>query len=146
MRVALLLPVVLIAAACATHSLEPTAPTVDLLDTYWRVEQIDGYRLVRRPGTREPHIVLSREGSRVSGFAGCNNLSGAYLQVRDALSIENFLMTRMACGGEGDALEAAFTKALGSTSTYRIVANRLELRDVQGVTRMILEARRDATR
>ena len=143
MRAALLLPVALIAAACATHSLPPA---VDLFDTYWRAVQIDGRALARRPGTREPHMVLRREGSRVTGFAGCNNLTGAYLQVRDLLSFGNLAMTRMACGVEGDALEAAFTRALGSTSSYWIAGDRLELRDAQGVTRMILEARKDPTR
>ena len=140
---AVLVSLAVIAGGCATPSTEPSA---ELLDTYWRAVQIDGQAVVHRPGTRELHIVFRREGSRISGFAGCNNLAGGFRHDRDMLSFGNLAMTRMACGGEGDALEAAFTKALGSTSSYRIVADRLELRDVQGTTRMILEARKDATR
>jgi heat shock protein HslJ len=143
MRLALLSLVAAIGGGCATPSV---APPTELLDTYWRAAQIDGQAVVRRPGTRELHIVLRREGSRISGFAGCNNLAGGFRQDRDMLSFGNLAMTRMACVGEGDALEAAFTKALGSTVSWRIAGNTLELRDAQGTTRMILEAKKDSTR
>jgi heat shock protein HslJ len=142
-RVALL-PVALIVAGCST---QPAAPASDLLDRYWRVAQIDGQAVTRRPGTREPHIVLRREGSRISGFAGCNSLGGTFQQDGAALRFgDKLAMTRMACVGEGDALEAAFTKALLSTSSYSVVADKLELRDAQGAARMILETGKDSYR
>ena len=120
---------------------QPPAPGADLFGTYWRTVEIDGKPLVRRPGTREPHIVLRREDSRVSGFAGCNNLFGEFRQDGATLRFGDKLgMTRMACVGEGDALEQAFTKALLSASSYRIAGDRLELRDGQGAVRMVLEA------
>jgi len=143
MRVVLACLVAAIAGGCVTPS---SAPSAELLDTYWRAVQIDGKPLVRRPGTRELHIVLRREGSRISGFAGCNSLAGGFRQDREILSFGNLAMTRMACVGEGDALEAAFTKALGSTASWRITGNTLELRDAQGAARMTLEAGKDATR
>ena len=143
MRATLGLAIVFVAVACATQA---PVPKVDLLETYWRAVQIDGRPLVRRAGTREPHIVLRREGSRVSGFAGCNSLAGGFRQDRDMLTFGNLAMTRMACVGEGDAIEAAFTKALGSTVSWRITGNTLELRDAQGAARMTLEAGKDATR
>ncbi len=36
--------------------------------------------MVIHPGTREPHIILKREGGRVSEFAGCNALTGTFKQ------------------------------------------------------------------
>ena len=137
------MPVAFIAAACATQA---AAPRAELLETYWRTVQIDGKAIARRPGTREPHIVLRREGSRVNGFAGCNSLAGGFRLDREMLGFGNLAMTRMACVGEGDALEAAFTKALGSTVFWRITGNTLELRDAQGAPRMTLESGKDAIR
>jgi heat shock protein HslJ len=143
MRRAALLTAVIV-AGCAT---QPVAPTSDLLDTYWRVVLIDGQAVARRPGTREAHIVLRREDSRVSGFAGCNSLAGTFQQDGGTLRFgDKLAMTRMACVGEGDALEAAFTKALLSTRSFRVAAGQLELRDAQGAARMILETRKDSYR
>ena len=144
MKRATLLIAAWVVAGCAT---QPLAPASGLLDTYWRALQIDGQAIVRRPGTRELHIVLRREGNRISGFAGCNSLAGTFQQEGGALRIgDKLAMTRMACVGEGDALEAAFTKALVSTTSWRIVGDRLELRDVQGAARMIFETRKDSYR
>ena len=139
MRATLVLCAALSAGGCAT---QPAAPAKELLETYWRAEQIDGRAIVQRPGTREMHIVLMREGGRMSGFAGCNGLSGSYQLDGSTLRFgDRFAMTRMACVGEGDALEAAFTKALGSAASYRIAGNQLELRDASGAVRMIFEGR-----
>ena len=144
MRRALVSLLAAIASGCATPSPSPAAV---LLDTYWRAVQIDGQAVVHRAGTRELHIVLRREGSRISGFAGCNNLAGGFQQDGPSLRIgDKLAMTRMACvGDEGNALETAFTKALTSAASYRIAGDRLELRDAAGAVRMIFEARGPAT-
>ena len=144
MKRATLLIAAWVVAGCAT---QPVAPARDLLDTYWRAVQIDGQAIARRPGTRELHIVLKREGNRMSVFAGCNSVAGTFQQDGSALRFDDKLaMTRMACVGEGDALEAAFTKALVSTTSWRVVGDMLELRDAQGAARMILETRKDSYR
>ena len=125
---------------------QPPAPAAELFETYWRAVEIDGKPIVRRPGTREPHILLKREANRISGFAGCNSVAGTFRHEGVALRFgDKLAMTRMACAGEGDALEASFTKALTSTASYRIAGDRLELRDAQGAVRMIFEARGPAT-
>jgi heat shock protein HslJ len=137
-RTILVLCAALIVSACATQF---GAPATELLETYWRAEQIDGRPVGHRPGTRELHIVFGRDASRVSGFAGCNGFFGSFEQQGETLRFGNLGMTRMACVGEGDALEAAFTRALATTATYQITGTRLELRDAQGAVRMTLEAR-----
>ena len=143
MRRSTLLLAALIVAGCGT---QPVAPASDLLDTYWRAVHVDGRAIARRPGTRELHIVLKREGSRMSGFAGCNSFAGSFRHEGGTLRFgDKLAMTRMACVGEGDKLEASFTKALTSTVSYRIAADRLELRDAQGAVRTIFEARGPAT-
>ena len=136
---AALLVLATLGCGCAAQS---TAPSTGLFDTYWRATQIDRQAIVHRPGTREPHIVLKREGSRVSGFAGCNGFAGSFRQDGEKLRFDDRLaMTRMACVGEGDTLEAAFTKALLGTVSYRMAGQELELRDALGAVRMTLEAR-----
>jgi heat shock protein HslJ len=137
-RTILVLCASLIVSTCATQF---GAPATELLETYWRAEQVDGRPVGHLPGTRELHIVFGRDASRVSGFAGCNGFFGGFEHHGETLRFGNLGMTRMACMGEGDALEAAFTRALGSTASYRIVGNQLELRDKQGAVRLIFQAR-----
>jgi len=130
---------VLLSGCAAT---KPAAPAAELLDTYWRPAEIDGSAVVIRPGTREPHLLLSKEGGRVGGYAGCNSFSGSYILAGDALRFGPMAVTRRACLGDGaDALESAFLQALGATTQQRITAASLELRDAAGKTRMRLEAR-----
>jgi copper homeostasis protein (lipoprotein) len=120
----------------------PQAPgTAELTETYWRPVEVDGAPVVIHAGTREPHIVLRRDGSRVSGFSGCNTLAGGYKHDGSRLTFGPLITTRMACAGEeGNALEAAFVKALQGTATYRIVREALELRDAAGMVRLRFEA------
>jgi copper homeostasis protein (lipoprotein) len=113
-----------------------------LLETYWRPVENESGRVLVHAGTREPHVILRREGARISGYTGCNTLTGAFKHDGNILNFGKLIMTRMACLPEpGNVLEAAFVKALQSTASYRIIGESLELRDAAGMTRMRLEAR-----
>ena len=130
--------------ACATTGEKgpQSAGTAELLETYWRPVEIAGKPVVIHGGTREPHIILRREGARVTGFTGCNTLAGGYVQDRDRLMFGKMITTRMACVAEAsNAMEAAFVKALADAASYRIVGESLELRDAAGVIRARFEAR-----
>ena len=112
------------------------------METYWRLTELDGTAVATRVGTREPHLVFRREGARVSGFAGCNTISGTYQLDAGRLRFGPLAMTRMACASaDANAREAAFTKALEETVSQRITGDRLELRDVSATVRARLEAR-----
>ena len=75
--------------------------------------EIDGKPVTIRPGTRQPHVVLRREGSRISGFAGCNNLTGVFQLDGASLRIgDKLAMTRMACPPPQSELEALFVAAV----------------------------------
>ena len=128
---------------CATsEESRPLAATSELLETYWRPVEVFGKPVVVHAGTREPHVVLAREQSRVRGFTGCNSIAGAYTHDGQSLRFEKLLMTRRACvAPESNDLESAFTKALEATASYRIVGETLELRDGAGVMHMKLGAR-----
>jgi copper homeostasis protein (lipoprotein) len=111
-----------------------------LVETYWRPVEIEGQAVVIHAGTREPHFVLSREGGRVRGFTGCNNLMGAYEQGPDGFRFKGMATTRKACPPAND-IEARFVAALNATASVRVVGDALELRDKEGKVRMRLEAR-----
>jgi heat shock protein HslJ len=115
---------------------------VNLAETYWRLTEVDGKPVPSQPGAREPHIVLSRENARVTGFAGCNSLSGTYRRLSgDSLVFGPLAMTRMACASPAaNALEAGFVKGLDQVSWYRITGIVLELRDKSGEALIRMEA------
>ena len=140
-RVLFVLLALLAGCAVTTNNGAPDAAGAELLETHWRPVEIDGKPLTIQPGTREPHIVLTREG-RVSGNTGCNSLGGAYRQSVDGLRFEKLVMTRRACvAPEANALESAFVKALESSVSHRIAGELLELRDAAGTVRIRFEAR-----
>lgn len=111
-----------------------------LLGTYWRAVEIDGQPIIPAVEWREPHFMLSREGNRVVGSTGCNNLGGGFEQGADGFRFKGLLTTRMACSPPRDDLETLFLNALEATASQRIVGTTLELRDATGTLRMRLEA------
>ena len=121
---------------CAAEALATAA----LLDTRWRVVEIDGQPVRLTEGQREPHLQLSGEGNRVSGFSGCNNFSGGFEEGSDGFRFSRMAGTRRACIGDLMAQEGRLLAALAAIASRRIVGDMLELRDAQGAVRLRLEA------
>ena len=72
---------------------------------------------------------------RVSGFGGCNGFGGSYTLDGDSLAIAPVTATRKACiepEGAGE-LESWYFAALERVATWSIYADRLQLRDGEGV-------------
>lgn len=84
-------------AGCAA-TLPPTvdARRAELLESCWRPVEIDGKLVVIHAGTREQHIILKREGGRVTGYSGCNTLAGGIRVDGDSLHFGPLAMSRMA--------------------------------------------------
>lgn len=114
--------------------------TAPLLNTRWRVVEIDDQAVIVAAGQRKPELQLSGEGNRVRGFGGCNRLSGRFEQGSDGFLFKGLTSTRMACAGELGAQEARFIDALNATASRRIVGDALQLRDAQGRVRLRFEA------
>ena len=135
-RVAQLLAAAALLGGCAQQpAVVPPAP---LLETYWRPVEIEGVPYSPRPGVREAHLLLS--GSRVTGFTGCNNLTGGLEHGAARLTFRPLATTRMACLPD-NALEQRFLTAVNATTSYRIAGSTLELLDDAGRIRMRLVAR-----
>jgi heat shock protein HslJ/uncharacterized lipoprotein YbaY len=98
----------------------------DLIDTYWRLLEVDGTQVQTAEGRKEPHLILASAESRAHGNAGCNNYFGQYQLEDDTLTFSAMASTMMACI-DGMDTEQAFLVALGKTNRYVIEGLFLEL-------------------
>jgi copper homeostasis protein (lipoprotein) len=111
----------------------------ELQDTYWKLTRLGDEPVIIEPQQREPHLVLRSDG-QVTGFAGCNQLTGPYTVDGSMISFGALAMTQRACL-QGMETEAAFAKALHATVGFRLLAHHLELLDEAGDVVARLEAR-----
>lgn len=125
-RLGLALLVVLVAvAACGGRARVPR-----FAEHEWRLVQLDG-KPVRRDGDeRAPHLLFRGDG-RVTGFGGCNRLSGTYEVRGDRLTLGPLAATRMACADAMD-IESAFLGALGRVRRWKLESGRLKLLPDEG--------------
>lgn len=114
--------------------------TSSLRDTYWKLTRLGDKPVILAEKQREPHLVFRTENSRVTGFSGCNNMSGGYKSDGNAMTLTGLVSTQMACV-QGMETEAAFLKGLESVSTWKISGQHLELYDASGAMLARLEAR-----
>ena len=50
----------------------------ELTESYWKLIELNGNAVEAKEGGKEAHIILRKEGNRVNGNGGCNNLMGTY--------------------------------------------------------------------
>lgn len=107
---------------------EVNTATASLTNTYWKLVELDGIKLpVDANLSREIQITLASEGGRVSGFSGCNNIMGSFIQSGNKLKFSKMASTLMACIGPGMELESRVTAMLNATTHYRINGESLTL-------------------
>lgn len=92
-----------------------------LHDTHWMAVELDGQALTA--DIKRPYLVLSAD-NRVSGFGGCNTISGSYEHSGKKLTFGNIISTKMFCESAKD-LEPAFLKILTETTHYTIHDHQL---------------------
>lgn len=111
-----------------------------LRDTYWRLTRIGDKPVILAERQREPNLVFRTEQDRVTGFSGCNNLTGSYTLNGGELSFGALASTRMACIQGGDT-EAAFLAVLDQVRGWKIFGQHLELYNAAGQMLARFEAR-----
>jgi uncharacterized lipoprotein YbaY/heat shock protein HslJ len=115
-------------ATCGSDASGRSNVMAELKDTYWKLIELGGTAVVMAPAQqREVHITLAGEGPRLSGFSGCNQLVGTYVQDNNALRFTQMASTRMACVPPFMELESQVLKMLGATTAYRIEGGQLTL-------------------
>ncbi|MGY6548695.1 MAG: META domain-containing protein [Roseinatronobacter sp.] len=123
-------------AACATAR----APA-DLVNTYWRLMELDDHDLPAEPMRGEPYLLLlPGDEQRFAATVGCNRMLGGFDLDGDALEFDKMASTLMACPPELDALERAFQDALGAVVSQDSDGHVLRLRDSDGRVRARLAA------
>jgi heat shock protein HslJ/uncharacterized lipoprotein NlpE involved in copper resistance len=116
------------AAAASGQAVSPDTPTASLQNTYWKLIELGGQAVTMLPQQqREVRITLSSDGSRVTGFSGCNQVMGSWQQNGQALRFTQMAGTRMACQPPMAALETQVLEVLASTTGQRIEGQQLSL-------------------
>jgi copper homeostasis protein (lipoprotein) len=118
----------------------PTFPASPLQETQWKLTRVDGKPVILADKQREPSLVFRSEQNRVTGFSGCNNLTGGYKLNGPEISFTGVAATRMACQ-QGMEIEAAVFAALNNARRFRIIGQHLELYDANGNMLARFEAR-----
>jgi heat shock protein HslJ len=104
---------------------EPSHHT-SLLDTYWKLLELQGAPVVTPEDMREAHVILASSESRTHGFSGCNNFFGSYKSGGNSLSFSAMGSTMMACA-ESMETEKGFFDVLGKTTRFEISGQFLQI-------------------
>ena len=111
-----------------------------LENTYWKLTRLGTTPVGGTSGTRELHLILQPSSHRVSGFSGCNRLTGSYSLDGSRLIFSQNAATLMACPTGMDT-ERAFLNALAQVRTTKITRQHLEMFDASGKLLARFEAR-----
>lgn len=112
-----------------------------LLNTYWRLDELDGAPFPQGAGRQEPHLVLETgDNAAYRATLGCNRLRGGYSLAGDDLGFAPSASTMMACPAPLDALEQAFSSVLADVAGFAIEGETLVLQDANGNPRAIFTA------
>jgi len=76
---------------------------------------------------------ITFDGDRLTGWTGCNELSGTFTRTNTELIFSGVSGTDRPCTGETGEVEAAVLATLGTTASYTIDYNRLILINPAGV-------------
>ena len=127
---ALLLALALLMVQCKSTQVSTSKPALE--NTHWRLSEMNGNPIITLDASRDVYITMTTEKgeNRISGFAGCNRLSGGYTLSGDKVKFV-IATTKMMCPEEQMAVEDFLLKALSSATSYKIEGDVLELLDGQ---------------
>lgn len=114
--------------------------TAPLQETHWKLTRLEDKPVILAEKQRETSLVLRTQQRRVTGFGGCNNLTGSYTLNGGELTFGKIAATRMACL-QGMDTEGELFKALERVRAWKILGQHLELYDAGGNLVARFEAR-----
>lgn len=94
------------------------------LNGKWRVSKMNGKSVSKK--VKPPTVEFLAEG-RVAGFGGCNRFGGAFSVAGSQLKLGDLAATRMACAGDGMAVEDQFFKLFAGELKMKLSKDRIEL-------------------
>jgi len=89
----------------------------------WQLLELRGEAVSFEEG-RYPNIRISEADNTVSGFSGCNQFSGSFMNEAGELATNALAMTMMACP-DSVVTEQAFMRALGEADSFKVVGESL---------------------
>lgn len=100
-------------AGCMAPREPSTGSPLPLTETRWLLSELDGQAVAASPAERMPELSFAAEDARITGFTGCNHLSGSYTLDGDRLRFSEFATTQRACLDTAvDQLEQRFVNTL----------------------------------
>jgi copper homeostasis protein (lipoprotein) len=99
-------------------------------NTYWKLVELGGVSYSAHENQPEVHVILRVKSDQISGFSGCNPLSGRYQVDGDRLSFLNLGVVPTDC--EYQEEEQEFLDVLTRVTNYQSVGESLQLRDENG--------------
>ena len=105
----------------------------ELVNTYWRLDSLEGEPFPKGVGKKEAHILLETgDDGAYRATVGCNSIRGSYTLDGDMLAFGGGAMTMMACPDPLDRLERQLTAMLGEVTGFDTEGETLVLRDAGG--------------
>ena len=103
-----------------------------LENTHWRLSEMNGNPIITLEGSRDVYFMMTtQQGQKqITGFAGCNSLTGGYTLSDDKVKFV-IATTKMMCPPEQMDVEDFLVKVLTSATSYRIEGDVLELLEGQ---------------
>ncbi len=114
-----------VSAATASMLVSAAASAAPVLKGSWAAVTVGGKPM--------SGATLDIADAKVSGKSVCNGYRGAIAVTEKTIKIGPLASTRMMCAGHMED-EAAFLKALQSSTSYKLTADTLELAGADGAT------------
>lgn len=122
MRTALILSLAALSPIYAAEAL--------LEDTNWVAKEVMGKTVTPVEGHPSANFQLHSIDKKITGFSGCNRITGPYESSHEDLKLGPVAATRMACLDAN--VETQFMEAITGTKTFRIAGDELQLQDKDG--------------
>jgi heat shock protein HslJ len=116
---------------CCRIPNRPATGMSELEGASWRLVSLPGQLPATLQTLQQPAIVRFDSG-KVSGFNGCNTLSGSYTLNGNRVQLGTLAVTSKACIEPAATIENTFNKMFSGTLSYMIAGNRLNLATASG--------------
>lgn len=105
-----------------------------LTSSMWVLSELNGEKLEPSIESEPVHFMLNKDGSKVSGYAGCNQIMGSYeTSDETGLKFREIASTRRSCPDQNNN-EKDFLEALRNTTSFKLDGKKLTLLNVEDKT------------
>lgn len=115
-----------LAHAYVLRKTTPTPSAPNVVETRWRLVELRGKPVDKSSSGQDPFIMLTTDGTRISGFTGCNTVAGMYtLGEGNQIQFSQMASTKKACMDM--SVESQLLEVLRTADNYSINGHQLSL-------------------